>query len=1213
MKKQQLQTPAPSVSRAKHTYIEPDSVDLTRDFEIHASSSSTVEAFGDARPIWREDSASRKEPPIKKGKKRKSEELESDSIVTVVPLRNSQTDFVAIDSYLDDIELPFPPHTGKTDDKPLSPIKPAPSRDFLTHIPEEYEKMHNSIENPRSAVKSTQQISQYAQATLLSQSSTKCDESLNMKKERRSEAKSIFKKCKDAIADSEEEDEDMDWDEVHRGLDAYAPNSFKLSTNNANYPPLPPASVALVNCSVGVKGERSSNENCEEAIHVPKAQAPPLARINSAASPFQRDSPTKICVPHQAPIRVYDAPRILSDVARISVQSFLAIQPYRAQSYLDGLLGARKSNAQAIYDLKDAGVHEWAELIQQTAALTAKIHAMNSLIQLRDDHLKLTRRKEELAGRMIAAIKADHDISDFSQEAAEKRSQLSEIEREISKLLQESSISLSDNQASCHDDSFQDHPAKDPPDLQPATLVQSSQAHKHLLELATPCLPIPLPSGPVTTQYVRQTQASSDLLRTPRKEADANFHTSHKAKSPLRTYTPSPKAKDVTAYFSPAKRGIRQKDHNTVQHGPDSFEFSYGKPDLKPRSEIASHTRDFDFEEEDMFTTNMGGPLLAIADDDDYGQDDYDEEMLEVAEEMENRKAKTSPNYVAEQRIVFAETTGNAPRAERQKPSIAPIYAVPEPSSLQHIWSRDVKAAMNRRFHLRGFRPNQLEAINATLSGKDTFILMPTGGGKSLCYQLPSIVNSGKTRGVTIVISPLLSLMQDQVEHLKKLKIQAFLINGEVTPEHRKLVFDTLRVPQVEDFIQLLYITPEMISKNQTMVGAFRSLHSRGKLARIVIDEAHCVSQWGHDFRPDYKLLGEVRQQFQGVPVMALTATATENVKVDVIHNLGIKNCEVFTQSFNRPNLTYEVLKKGKAKEVLDSIAAMINNSYRNQSGIVYCLSRKNCESIAEKLREVYKIKAHHYHAGMEPQEKMLVQKNWQSGVHHVIVATIAFGMGIDKPDVRFVVHHTIPKSLEGYYQETGRAGRDGIRSGCYLYYGYQDTSALKRMIADGDGSYEQKERQRQMLRTVIQFCENKSDCRRVQVLNYFNEAFKREGCNGACDNCNSNITFETRDVSDDAVAAIKLVERIQATKSKDANVTLLHCVDIFCGGHAKKIDGLDLQSLERYRATPGLEKGDVERLFYRLLSEDALEEHNKVNKAGFASQYVHVSNSDRL
>lgn len=485
-------------------------------------------------------------------------------------------------------------------------------------------------------------------------------------------------------------------------------------------------------------------------------------------------------------------------------------------------------------------------------------------------------------------------------------------------------------------------------------------------------------------------------------------------------------------------------------------------------------------------------------------------------------------------------------------------------------------------------------------SGKDAFVLMPTGGGKSLCYQLPSIVQSGETKGVTVVVSPLLSLMQDQVDHLQRLKIQALLVNGEVTQEHRQMVIQTLMAPNVQHFIQLLYVTPEMVNKSHAIIQCFQHLHRTNRLARIVIDEAHCVSQWGHDFRPDYKELGEFRKQFPGVPVMALTATATENVKVDVINVLGMDGCQVFTQSFNRPNLTYEVRSKEKA--CLDDIARTITDSHAGQSGIVYCLARKTCEQVAAKLKDQYGIKAAHYHAGMEPLERSNTQKNWQKGACDVIVATIAFGMGIDKPDVRFVVHHSIPKSLEGYYQETGRAGRDGQRSACYLYYGYGDTNQLKRMINDSDGSELQKERQRRMLRNIVQYCENRSDCRRVQVLAYFNEHFSNTDCHDTCDNCTSSGTFENRDLTDHAQNAILLVKRIENDR-----VTILHCVDIYRGSKNKKIIEYNHHDLHEFGLGSDLERGDVERLFYRLISEDALKELNIRNKFGFPIQYVQV------
>lgn len=604
------------------------------------------------------------------------------------------------------------------------------------------------------------------------------------------------------------------------------------------------------------------------------------------------------------------------------------------------------------------------------------------------------------------------------------------------------------------------------------------------------------------------------------------------------------------------------------------------------------------------FSRTMGSPSPPSPQYDAFeGDFDDDEELLNTLQDFEHSYHQDNSAPVPKQRPALAEMSHNVQRDERHREK----RSQPLADLLQHTWSKDVTSALRRRFHLRDFRHNQLEAINATLAGHDTFVLMPTGGGKSLCYQLPSIIHSGKTHGVTIVISPLLSLMQDQVDHLQKLKIQAFMINSEVSAEHKKLVFQSLRGPRPEQFIQLLYVTPEMISKSTAIITIFEDLHCRGKLARLVIDEAHCVSQWGHDFRPDYKNLGEIRRKFPGVPVMALTATATENVKVDTISNLSIEGCKTFTQSFNRPNLTYEVRPKSKGIKLVEAIAATINDHHSSQSGIIYCLARKTCETLAKQLKEKHGIRCTHYHAGMAAEERASVQKDWQRGKHRVIVATIAFGMGIDKPDVRFVIHHSLPKSLEGYYQETGRAGRDGQSSQCYLYYGYGDTSQLMRQINDGEGSWEQKERQKLMLRNMIQYCENKTDCRRVQVLHYFNEHFGREDCNSGCDNCRSDALFETKDFSHHAKVIISLVRRISGQ-----DYTLLHCVDIYRGHKAKKITEAKHDKLPEFNAGSDLDRGDVERLFYHLVAEDALEEYNKTNGQGFASQYIKLGRKCR-
>lgn len=662
---------------------------------------------------------------------------------------------------------------------------------------------------------------------------------------------------------------------------------------------------------------------------------------------------------------------------------------------------------------------------------------------------------------------------------------------------------------------------------------------------------------------------------------------------------------EQTQAFVPRPEKSSGMGSPAMRHDPSPTQGKYKNQYTQAPRPGPSNTDDFSLNETSLFSNRMGTPPAPF-EEEDYGGDD--DEMLEFAEniENENREVFKKPALPVN-RSVFAETSGNSrapgplPSAKKAKTKHGVLADAGIEQHFSYPWSDEVAQKLKKRFKMTGFREGQVEAINATLSGKDVFVLMPTGGGKSLCYQLPSLVRSGKTHGVTVVVSPLLSLMEDQVQHLRALRIQAYLINGDTPREERNAMLEAFRENDPQSYVQLLYITPEMLSKSNQVVSALGGLYSRGLLARLVIDEAHCVSQWGHDFRPDYKLIGDTRRQFPKVPVMALTATATENVKADVIYNLGIEGCEKFSRSFNRPNLYYEVRQKGKSKDDLEAIAALIREKHPKQTGIIYCLSRKNCEDMAKALSGL-RIRAHHYHAGLKPDEKADIQKKWQNGEYHVIVATIAFGMGIDKANVRFVIHNSIPKSLEGYYQETGRAGRDGRKSGCYLFFGYQDAGKLRRMIDDGEGSREQKERQHQMLRKMVAYCDNRSDCRRVQVLNYFNERFDPEDCGGQCDNCNSGSRFENKDLTSYAQSVIALMEELEGQR-----VTLLYCVDVFRGMSNKKITDSHHHELKNYGEGSDLDRGDVERLFYQLLNDGALYEENKVNKSGFAHQYLHL------
>lgn len=525
---------------------------------------------------------------------------------------------------------------------------------------------------------------------------------------------------------------------------------------------------------------------------------------------------------------------------------------------------------------------------------------------------------------------------------------------------------------------------------------------------------------------------------------------------------------------------------------------------------------------------------------------------------------------------------------------------------MNYVWSRDVAKALRRTFGLREFRNNQLEAVNATLNGQDVFCLMPTGGGKSLCYQLPALIDSGRTQGVTVVISPLLSLIHDQVRHLLDLTIPALMLTGDMQGSKRDFALSELfsKAPTT----RLLYLTPEFVGRSRQATDIFTSLYRKKLLARFVIDEAHCVSQWGHDFRPDYQTLGKLRADYPGIPVMAMTATANHRVKADVVASLGIKGCKVLEQSFNRGNLRYEVREKNQ-KTVVADIAKFIQSSHKNQCGIVYCLSRRACEEVADRLTHDHGLQAQHYHAALSKQDRLAIQESWQGGEFRIIVATIAFGMGIDKGDVRFVVHHTLPQSLEGYYQETGRAGRDGKSSTCVLYFNYKDTNVIKRMIDDGEGTTEQKEQQHGNLRRVVQYCMNKNDCRRAQVLQYFGEIFPPEACHHTCDNCcnTAKSKAEIADVTIQAKQAAELVRDLAPRSSSKGGFTMLHFVDVFRGSQSRNVREKGHHTHKFAGAGSSLIRGDVERLFQHLTIREVFNERSEVNAMGFANAYLEL------
>ncbi|CCC70998.1 hypothetical protein NCAS_0G01110 [Naumovozyma castellii] len=511
-------------------------------------------------------------------------------------------------------------------------------------------------------------------------------------------------------------------------------------------------------------------------------------------------------------------------------------------------------------------------------------------------------------------------------------------------------------------------------------------------------------------------------------------------------------------------------------------------------------------------------------------------------------------------------------------------------------WTPEVDYRLHHTFKLPGFRPNQLEAINSTLSGKDVFVLMPTGGGKSLCYQLPAVVKSGRTKGTTIVISPLISLMQDQVAHLLDLNIKASMISSKGTTQQRKQTFNLF----VKGLLDLIYISPEMISASKQCKRAIQTLYQQGKLARIVVDEAHCVSSWGHDFRPDYKQLNFFKNEYPNIPMMALTATANEHVRKDIIQNLQLRSPLFLKQSFNRINLFYEVRKK--TKDCMVEIADAIKFQFTGQSGIIYCHSKNSCEQVSAYLQSK-QIRSGFYHAGMDANERLMIQQDWQANKLQVICATVAFGMGIDKPDVRFVYHFTVPRTLEGYYQETGRAGRDGKPSYCITYYSFKDVRTIQKMIQrDKDLDRANKEKHFDKLQQVMSYCDNIHECRRKLVLSYFNEAFDPVACDKNCDNCRNNrdVITKDEDITEVTKNIIELVESVQSEQ-----VTMIYCQDIFKGSRNAKIVQAGHDTISQHGAGKYLDKADMERIFFHLITLQVLQEYAVTNNSGYATNYL--------
>jgi ATP-dependent DNA helicase RecQ len=451
----------------------------------------------------------------------------------------------------------------------------------------------------------------------------------------------------------------------------------------------------------------------------------------------------------------------------------------------------------------------------------------------------------------------------------------------------------------------------------------------------------------------------------------------------------------------------------------------------------------------------------------------------------------------------------------------------------------DLIATLKQHFGYDQFRPLQREIISDALAARDVFVLMPTGGGKSLCFQLPALIR----HGLTIVVSPLISLMKDQVDALQTSGIPATYLNSTLDRHEATARWRGLHCGEY----RMLYVAPERL-----MLDTFLERAANWNIAQFAIDEAHCISEWGHDFRPEYRELKKLRTHFPDVPMMALTATATERVRADIVKQLKLRDPRRYVASFNRPNLTYRVVPKAAPYEQLLEFI----RSRPDDSGIVYCASRKSAESLARNLSEDG-VSAKPYHAGLTNSERTKNQEQFLGDDIRVVTATIAFGMGINKPNVRFVVHYDLPKNLESYYQETGRAGRDGLPSECVLLFSASDVAKQIHFIEE-KGENEARIA-REQLRQMVHYAETR-DCRRATLLQYFGEQYAKQSCEG-CDNC-----LTPRETFDGTIPAQKFLSCVHRIHARSGfGFGLNHVVDVLRGADTEGIRQRSHNELSTY------------------------------------------------